>query len=186
MSRIPTPATIEAAPAAAHELLNGVKASLGLVPNLYRLTANSPAALNGLLSLSGALGKGSLTAATRERIALAIANVNGCSYCNSAHSYIAANMLKLPDDEIASARNGKSSDQKAAAAVALARKIALSRGAVADTDLAAARLAGLSDGELVEIVAHVALNVFTNYVNEVFGTEIDFPVLQAERVSEAA
>ena len=79
MSRIPTPATIEDAPAAAHAGLGGVKAALGIVPNLYRLTANSPAALDGLLSFNGALGKGQLPAATRERIALAIANVNGCS-----------------------------------------------------------------------------------------------------------
>ena len=186
MSRIPTPATIEDAPAAAHASLNGVKAALGIVPNLYRLTANSPAALEGLLSFNGALGKGQLPAATRERIALAIANVNGCSYCNSAHSYIAANMLKLPEDEIARAREGRSSDAKADAAVALARKVALARGAVKDTDLAEARAAGLTDGELVETVAHVALNVFTNYVNEVFATEIDFPVLKAARVGEPA
>ena len=186
MSRIPTPATIEDAPAAAHDALNGVKASLGIVPNLYRLTANSPAALNGLLALNGALGKGALSAATREKIALAIANVNGCSYCNSAHSYIAANLLKLPEDEILLARDGRASDAKIAAAVSLARKIAIARGDVKDTDIAAARAAGLSDAELVEIVGHVALNVFTNYLNEVFGTEIDFPVIRAERVAEPA
>ena len=186
MSRIPAPATIADAPAAAHDALNGVKASLGIVPNLYRLTANSPAALNGLLSLNGALGKGSLPAATRERIALAIANVNGCSYCNSAHSYIAANLLKLADDDIRDARKGTSADPKAAAAVALSRKVAISRGQVTEADLADARSAGLSDGDLVEIVAHVALNVFTNYLNEVFGTEIDFPEVPAERVAEPA
>jgi uncharacterized peroxidase-related enzyme len=186
MSRIPTPATIEDAPAAAHASLNGVKAALGIVPNLYRLTANSPAALEGLLSLSGALGKGKLPAATRERIALAIANVNGCSYCNSAHSYIAANMLKLPEDEIILARGGRASEAKTDAAVALARKVAIARGELKDTDISAARAAGLSDGELVEIVGHVALNVFTNYLNEVFATEIDFPVVTAERVAEPA
>ena len=184
MSRIPTPATVEDAPEAAHDLLNGVKASLGIVPNLYRLTANSPAALNGLLSLNGALGKGSLPAATREKIALAVANVNGCSYCNSAHSYIAANLLKLSEDEIVRAREGRAADAKADAAVSLARRIAIARGSVTDTDIAAARAAGLSDAELVEVVAHVALNVFTNYVNEVFATEIDFPVVRAERIAE--
>ena len=186
MSRIPTPATIEDAPAATHAGLGGVKAALGIVPNLYRLTANSPAALDGLLSFNGALGKGQLPAATRERIALAIANVNGCSYCNSAHSYIAANMLKLPEDGIIRARGGRASDAKADAAVVLARKVAVARGAVKDTDLAEARAAGLSDGELVEVVGHVALNVYTNYLNEVFGTEIDFPVVTAERVAEPA
>ena len=186
MSRIPTPATIEETPSAAHASLNGVKAALGTVPNLYRLTANSPATLDGLLALNGALGKGLLPAATRERIALAMANVNGCTYCNSAHSYIAANMLKLPEDEIIRARGGRASDAKADAAVILARKVAISRGDVKDTDIQQARAAGLSDGELVEIVGHVALNVLTNYLNEVFGTEIDFPVVAAERVAEPA
>lgn len=186
MSRIPTPATIEDAPAAAHAALNGVKASLGQVPNLYRLAANSPAALEGLLSLNAALGKGALNAATRERIALAIANVHGCTYCNSAHSYIAANMLKLPEGEIALAREGRASDPKAEAAVSLARNIVLSRGRVGEADLAAARTAGLTDGELVEVVGLAALNTFTNYLNDVFGTEVDFPVVEAARIAEPA
>lgn len=183
MSRIPTPASIEAAPAAAHDALNGIKAKLGKAPNIYLLTATSPATLEGLLSLSGALGKGVLDAATRERIALAIANVNGCDYCNSAHTFIAKNVAKLSDDEIAQAREGRSSDAKADAAVRLARKIAVDRGEVADGDIAAARKAGLSDAELVEIVAHVALNTFTNYVNHVFQTPVDFPAVPAKRAA---
>lgn len=86
MSRIPTPATIEAAPAASQPLLQAVKKQLGMAPNLFRLVANSPAALEGYLSLSGALGKGELPAPTRERVALAIAEINGCDYCLSAHT----------------------------------------------------------------------------------------------------
>ncbi len=183
MSRIPTPASIDAAPLAAHDALNAVKAKLGKAPNLYLLTATSPAALEGLLSLSGALGKGALDAATRERIALAIANVNGCDYCNSAHSYIAKNVAKLSDDEIALNREGRSSDAKADAAVRLARKIAVDRGVVSDADIAEARKAGLSDAELVEVVAHVALNTFTNYINEVFKTPVDFPAVAAKRAA---
>ncbi len=183
MSRIPTPASIEAAPAAAHEALNAVKAKLGKAPNLYLLTATSPASLEGLLSLSGALGKGKLDPATRERIALAIANVNGCDYCSSAHSYIAKNLLKFSDDEIARNRDGRSSDAKADAAVQLARKIAVARGAVSDSDIAEARKVGLDDAELIEIVGHVALNTFTNYINEVFKTPIDFPAVAARRAA---
>ena len=179
MSRIPTPASIEAAPAAAHDALGAIKAKLGKAPNLYLLTATSPATLDGLLSLSGALGKGAIDAATRERIALAVANVNGCDYCNSAHTYIAKNLVKLSDDEIALNREGRSSNAKANAAVSLARKIAIARGAVSDADVAEARKAGLSDAELVEIVGNVAVNVFTNYLNEVAKTDIDFPVAQA-------
>lgn len=183
MSRIPTPQAIEHAPEKAQPLLNAVKAKLGKAPNLYLLTSNSPAALEGLLSLNGALGQGALDAATRERIALAIANVNGCDYCNSAHTFLAKNIAKLSDDEIARNRDGRSNDAKADAAVVLARKIALSRGEVTDADVDAARKAGLSDAELVEIVGHVALNTFTNYLNEVFKTPVDFPVVAAKRAA---
>lgn len=184
MSRIPTPADIDSAPEAAQPLLNGVKAKLGLVPNLYRLTANSPVALEGLLGLSGALGKGKLDAATRERIALAVANVNGCDYCNAAHGYLAANIAKLSAEEVAANRQGRSLDPKTDAAVSFARKLAETRAAVSDADVDAVRKAGYNDDELVEIVAHVALNVFTNYLNETFATEIDFPVAPAaERIA---
>ena len=100
MSRIPTPATIDAAPTASRPLLEGVKKQLGVVPNMFRLISNSPAALEGYLGLSGALNKGPLPAPTRERIALAVAEENGCSYCLSAHSYLGKNLAKLDDAEI--------------------------------------------------------------------------------------
>lgn len=184
MSRIPTPADIESAPEAAQHLLSGVKAKLGLVPNLYRLTANSPVALEGLLGLSSSLGKGKVDAATRERIALAVANVNGCDYCNAAHGYLATNLAKLSEAEVSANRQGYSLDSKANAAVSFARKLAETRAAVSNADLEAMRAAGYDDGELVEIVAHVALNVFTNYLNETFATEIDFPhAPAAERIA---
>ena len=179
MSRINTPASIEAAPEAAQPLLEGVKKSVGSVPNLFRLVANSPAALEGFLGLNGALAKGALDPATRERIALAIANVNGCDYCNAAHTYLGKNVAKLSDDEIAANREGSSTDAKAEAAVSFARKVASTRGNVSEADIEAVRAAGYSDAELVEIVAHVALNTLTNYVNEVFKTDIDFPLMRA-------
>lgn len=175
MSRIPTPATISDAPEAARPLLEGVKKSIGSVPNLFRLVANSPSALEGYLGLNGALAKGSLAPATRERIALAVAEINGCDYCLAAHSYIGRNVAKLDDAEIAANRNGTSNDAKADAAVRFAVKVARNRGQVSADDVAAVKAAGYSDAELVEIVAHVALNTLTNYVNEVFDTEVDFP-----------
>lgn len=183
MSRIPTPATIADTPHASQPLLNAVKASLGSVPNLFRLIGNSPATLEGLLGFQGALGKGTLNPATRERIALAIANYNGCSYCNSAHSFLAKNVARLDEAEIEASRQGRSTDARANAAVEFALKVARERGRVSDADIAAVRLAGYSDAELVEIVGHVALNTLTNYVNEVFGTEIDFPVVEAARAA---
>jgi len=179
MSRINIPATVDAAPTAAQPLLDGVKAKLGSVPNLFRLLAVSPAALEGYLGLSGALSKGSLDALTRERIALAVAEFNGCGYCTSAHAFIGRNMAGLSDAEIAANRNGDSTDARAAAAVKFAVKVVEARGQVSDTDVASIRLAGYSDAEVVEIVLHVALNTLTNYVNEVAETTIDFPAVKA-------
>lgn len=180
MSRIPLPASIEAAPAAARPLLESVRKMLGSVPNLFRMTATSPAVLEGYLGLSGALAKGSLSAQTRERIALAVAQINGCEYCLSAHAYLAKNLAKLDEAEIAANRAGGSSDPKADAAVRFAAKLVRERGKVSDIDVSAARVAGYSEAEIVEIVAHVALNTLTNYLNEAFDTPIDFPVVGAE------
>ncbi len=183
MSRINFPASVETAPAASQPLLEGVKATLGSAPNLFRLVALSPAALEGYLGLSGALGKGSLDARTRERIALAVAEYNGCGYCTSAHSFIGKKMAGLTDVEIAANRDGTSTDARAAAAVEFAVKVVEARGHVSDADLAAARLAGYSDADIVEIVLHVALNTLTNYVNEVAQTTIDFPVAHARNAA---
>jgi uncharacterized peroxidase-related enzyme len=177
MSRIPTPPTIAAAPAAAQPLLEAVRKQIGSAPNLFRITATSPAALEGYLGLNGALARGALNAATRERIALAVAQINGCGYCLAAHSYIGSNVAKLGDSELIANRSGRSEDPKANAAVAFAVAVAKDRGAITDADFNLVRAAGYSDAEIVEIVAHVALNTLTNYINEVFQTEVDFPVV---------
>ena len=177
MSRINIPTSIEAAPAAARPLLEAVKTQMGSVPNLFRAVANSPAALEGYLGLNGALAKGSLDSKTRERIAIAVAEVNGCGYCLSAHTYIGKNVAKLDDAEITANRSGASNDLKANAAVRFAVKVVNARGHVSDTDIAAVKAAGFDDAQVVEIVLHVALNTLTNYVNEVAKTEIDFPVV---------
>jgi uncharacterized peroxidase-related enzyme len=177
MSRINTPASIEAAPAAARPLLEAVKKQIGSVPNLFRVVANSPAALEGYLGLNGALAKGSLDAKTRERIAITVAEINGCGYCLSAHAYLGKNVAKLDDAEITANRSGASNDLKANAAVRFAAKVVNARGHVSDADVAAVKAAGFDDAQIVEIVLHVALNTLTNYVNEVARTEIDFPVV---------
>jgi uncharacterized peroxidase-related enzyme len=177
MTRIHIPATIDEAPTASRPLLEAVKKQLGIVPNLFRLVANSTVALDGYLAMNGALNKGTLPAATRERIALAVAEINGCNYCLSAHTYLARNVAKLDDSEITANRSGASNDPKADAAVRFAAKITSSRGHIADADLSAVRLAGYDDAQIIEIVQHVALNTFTNYMNEVAATDIDFPVV---------
>ena len=177
MSRIPTPASVADAPEASRPHLEAVQKQLGSVPNLFRLVANSPAALEGYLGLSGALGKGQLDARTRERIALAVAEQNRCDYCLSAHSYLGSNLAKLDDAEIAANRAGGSNDARAAAAVRFATRIVRERGHVTDGDLEAVKAAGYDDAQVLEIVLHVALNTLTNYVNSVAATDIDFPVV---------
>ena len=181
MSRIPTPATVADAPEKAQPLLNAVNAQLGVVPNMFRLVSTSPQALEGYLGMSGALAKGALPAATRERIALAVAEVNGCDYCLSAHAYLGKNLAKLDDAEITANRSGASNDPKADAAVRFAAAVARERGHVGEAALSAVKLAGYSDAQVIEIVQHVALNTWTNYFNEVFKTDIDFPVVQARK-----
>lgn len=183
MTRIPTPASIESAPAASRPLLEGVKKQLGSVPNLFRVVANSPAALEGYLNLNSALTRGSLDGKTRERIALAVAEANDCGYCLSAHTYLGKNLAKLDDAEITANRNGFSNDAKAQAAVRFAVAIVKARGHVSDADIQSVRAAGYDDAQIVEIVLHVTLNTLTNYINEVAGTVIDFPLVAPRRAA---
>ena len=183
MSRLPIPATIDAAPAASQPLLEGVKKQLGVVPNLFRLVSNSAAALEGYLGLSGALAKGKLPAQTRERIALAVAEINGCDYCLSAHTYLGKNLAHLDDAEMTANRSGASNDPVADAAVRFAARIVRERGHVSDEDVRAVKMAGYDDAQIIEIVQHVALNTWTNYVNLVAQTEIDFPVVTARKAA---
>ena len=179
MSRIPTPQSIDAAPPGSQPLLEGVKKQLGIVPNMFRLISNSPAALEGYLDLSAALSKGRLPAATRERIALAVAEENACSYCLSAHTYLGKNVAKLGDAEITANRHGVSNDPKADAAVRFAVKLVQERGHVSEGDVHAVKAAGYDDAQLIEIVLHVALNTWMNFINAVGATDIDFPVVTA-------
>jgi uncharacterized peroxidase-related enzyme len=182
MSRIPALAP-EAAPAAARPLLDGVAKGLGNVPNLFRVLANAPSALEGYLALSGALAKGRLDAGLRERIALAVSEFNRCDYCLAAHTYLGRNVAKLGDPEIQAARDGTSADARARAAVQFALAVAARRGHVPDEALTAVRVAGFDDAEVLEIVGAVALNVLTNYTNSVAATAVDFPAVSPARAA---
>lgn len=175
MSRIAIPGTIDTAPSASQPALAAVKQQLGSVPNLFRALSISPAALQGYLGLSGALDRGVLDGRTRARIAIRVAELNGCDYCLSAHTYLGAQLARLDASELAASRDGHSSDPRAEAALQLATAIVDARGHISDADLAAARAAGLDDAHVLEVVLHVALNTLTNYVNVVAGTEVDFP-----------
>ena len=160
------------------ELLNAVQAKLGITPNLMKTLAHSPSALEGYLNFSGALSGGVLNAKFREAIALAVAQANFCEYCLSAHSAI-GKMVGLKPEEIAASRQSQSADAKVEAGLQFAQSIVVQKGEVSNGAVEAVRAAGYSDAEVTEIVANVALNIFTNYFNHVAQTEVDFPRVPA-------
>ncbi len=178
MSRISIP-TADQTLDAAKPLLAAVHKQLGVTPNLMKLVGHSPASLEGYLALSGATGKGKLPVQLRERIALAVAEFNGCDYCLSVHDYLGRNLAKISDAELHAARDGQSEDARTDAALRFALQVLRQRGQVSDAELAAVRLAGFDEASVLEIVINVSLNVLTNYVNNVAQTDIDFPKVSA-------
>ena len=159
------------------QLFDAVQQKMGVVPNMVRVMGHAPAALEGYLGFSGALAQGAFDAKLREQIALTVAETNLCGYCLSAHSFIGSR-LGLSAGDIEGARSASSSIARSDAVLKLARAIVLQRGEVADSDVAQARAAGLGDSEIMETVANVALNIFTNYVNHVARTVVDFPAVK--------
>ena len=156
------------------QLLDGVQAKLGITPNLMKTLATAPAALEAYLNFNGALSTGVLDAKFREQIALTVAQANACEYCLSAHSAI-GKMVGLKPEEIESSRESRSTDSKRDAGLKFAQAIVVQRGELSDSAVENVRKAGYSDGEITEIVANVALNIFTNYFNHIARTDVDFP-----------
>ncbi len=165
-----------------HDLLSAVENKLGLIPNMTRVMANSPAVLEGYLGLSGALAGGLSKPKVREELALTVAQENECDYCLSAHTAL-GKLVGLTQEEIAQSRTGRSSDEHVAAALTFARRVLATRGAIDEADFAAVRTAGFSDGEIAEIIAHVALNVLTNYFNKATEVDIDFPIVSFHKTN---
>ncbi|MCA0404681.1 MAG: carboxymuconolactone decarboxylase family protein [Proteobacteria bacterium] len=160
----------------AQALLDGVKAKIGMVPNLYATLAHAPVALESFLQSGDTLGRGRLSAKERELVALAAAELNSCAYCLSAHTAIAKG-AGLSAEAIAQARLGQPSEARAAAIVNLTRAIVREQGKLSQADLAAAFAGGLTEGDLVEVLAVTVRNIFTNYANHIFDTMIDFPAV---------
>lgn len=156
------------------ELLNVIESQLGMVPNFLKVFANSPIALHAFLGLHGVANAGELDALTRERIALALAQQNGCEYCVSAHTAI-GRKTGLSGQEIDNARAGTSEDIKAAAIVKFANALMEKRGEVSTAEILTVRNAGVNDAELVEIITHVGMNFLTNVLGKASQVEIDFP-----------
>lgn len=171
--RIPAIDSSNASPVQ-QQLLDAVTASVGRVPNLIATMMQSPVVARAYLAFSRILSVGTLSSKLREQIALAVSEANSCEYCLSAHSALAAR-AGLNEDEILNARHGTAVDPDDAAAIGFARKLVSERGLVCDEDIDALRQSGFGDGEIAEIVANTALNLFTNYFNHVAGTTVDFP-----------
>lgn len=184
MARI-TDNGLETAEGRTKELLQGVKGAFGMVPNLVKKIANSEAALEAYVGLNGAIGGGNFDAETREAIALAVAGGNGCDYCASAHT-AASKGLKVEPAEIDRRLNGRATDPQLDAILQFAIRVLDTRGHVSNEDLQAVRDAGLEDEDIVELIGNVVLNIFTNYVNHVADTDIDFPKVSVNSVRQAA
>jgi uncharacterized peroxidase-related enzyme len=180
MSRLPTPA-IDEAPLASREMLRAAAERFGRVPNMVRLLSVSPAALRGYLGLLTALDDGALGVQTPARIALAVAEENGCQYCLSLHTDRARRRTGLDDAEITANRSGASNDPQAEVAVRFAAKLVRTRGVIGDDDIRALRTAGYDDGQIVEMVLHAGLNTLTGYLNKVADIDVDFPVIKTRK-----
>ncbi|ASU35407.1 carboxymuconolactone decarboxylase family protein [Mucilaginibacter xinganensis] len=165
------------------ELFDAIHGKLGMVPNMMRTMGNSPALLEGYLNLSGALSHGKLGAKTGELLALAVSEQNNCDYCLSAHSFIGEKLVHIDTNTLQNARNANAADAKTDAILKFATVLLNKQGLVNDADVDTVKAAGLTDGEIGEIVGHVALNVLTNYFNNTANTSIDFPVVHAGQVA---
>lgn len=168
------PVSRESADESTVQLLDAVEKKLGLLPNIFATMAQSNAVANAYLGFSSALASGELSVKVREQIALTVGQQNDCGYCVAAHTVIGAG-AGLGEDEVIAARQGKSADAKSAGILNFVTKLVENRGNVSDQDVEALKQLGLSQGEIAEVVANVALNMFTNYFNHVAGTEVDFP-----------
>lgn len=155
-------------------VLDQIQGTFGTTPNMFRAVANSPAALNSMWGSFGALGAGTVGAGLGELLAVAVADRNACHYCLAAHTVLGRN-AGLTEAELAAAQTGRSNDPKTQAALTFALKLVEKRGQVSADDVRALRDHGFEDGAIVEILAHVALNLFTNYVNVAFDVPVDFP-----------
>jgi uncharacterized peroxidase-related enzyme len=168
--------TPEQVPADSKSTLDAFTKNIGFTPNMMATFAASPIAFNAWATFFGSLTK-ALDVKTRDSIGLAVSEVNRCNYCLTVHSFTAEHMAKLPADEIILARKGHGSDPKRDAAIQFARRVIETRGKVSDGDVKAVRDAGFTDANVVEIVTLVAMYSLTNFFNNVFDPEADFPAV---------
>jgi AhpD family alkylhydroperoxidase len=175
MPRIPVH-TVQSAPEGSRDVLKALEAKFGKVLNIHGEMAHSPVVLQSYAALESVITDyGTLDARTREAIALAVGNVDHCSYCQSAHT-VAGKAAGLSEEQTVAIREDNVDfDPKLAALLALAREVAGNVGHVADTSWQTALDAGWTDEELTELSVHVTRNLFTNYFNHLVDTDLDLP-----------
>lgn len=169
----------------ANILLHNVRQAFGSTPNFFTVIANAPAAFEAYLGFNKALSDGKLDAKLREQLAVTIAGFNGCDYCASAHTYL-GNKAGVDATELQANLAGHSMDKKTQAALSFAVQLMESRGHASNEALQAMKSTGYTDEEIIEILAHVALNTFSNYFNQTVQTNIDFPVVNTHKARKAA
>lgn len=179
MTRIATTKP-DQAPQSVQPLLDAIQNQFGSVPNFYQVLATSPAAAMGYAGLVGALEEGALEPAVREIIAVAIAARNGCEYCLAAHA-LGAKVAGVGRDDVQAACRFEATHPKTGAALVFVKAALDGTGDVPDDVLAAARSAGWIDAELVEMLAHSALNTFTNMLNRLAQTPVDMPKFKPDQ-----
>jgi uncharacterized peroxidase-related enzyme len=181
MSRI-EPVDPQTTTGATQAQLDQIRAAFGGVPTMFRVVAHSPAALASMWGAFGALGQGTLGAAVGEQIAVAVADRNACEYCLAAHTAL-GRKAGVPREVMAAAQAGESDDPRTEALLRFALAVVEQRGHVTDADVQAVRDQGFGDEQIVETIAHVALNLFTNYVNVALGVPVDFPTVPLRRAA---
>ena len=181
MARIQT-LDVEKAQPKAKEVLDGVNKKLGTVPNIFKTFAHSPAVLNAYMGFSGAMAEAKLDGKIRETIALAAAGKNNCDYCASAHTVL-GQKAGLTEDEVKKNLELKATEEKSQAVIDFTSKVIEKRAKIEDADIEKLRKVGFDDQEIVEIIATISLNIFTNYFNHIVDTEIDFPIVKTGKVA---
>lgn len=164
-------------------ILDSVTKKIGRIPNLLQTLAHSPAALKFYLSQTEALAAGTLDVRLREQIALTAAGINACDYCASAHTFIGKSR-GIDSDELASNLMGNSKDSKTQAALDFTRQVLNKQGHIDDGSLTALRNIGFLESEIVEIIAHIGMNIFTNYFIHVAKITVDFPYISSHVIAE--
>lgn len=159
------------------KIFSQINGAFGTVPNMFKAIGNSEAALESMWTSFGALGKGKLGAKLGEQIAVLVADINRCEYCLSAHTVL-GQKAGASAEEMSAAQGGESSDPRTQAALNFAKKLVQERASISKEDVETVKAAGFDDGEVAEILAHVALNIFTNYTNVAFDVPVDFPKVQ--------